>query len=382
MTLSLEGLRAFVDNANVAASLRCVRRSELPKQYAQTDDAYRVLFGGELIDDLSHHPRIAKMSPWGWTSAAGAYQAMARVDGKGTTDTWGDFCRDMGTTADEMPFDKDHQDCFGVWCLRRRHALQDAIQGRFDAVVEKCSWEWASWPPGRYGQPTVTLDALREVYEEYGGTYALSDLIQPAAPIEDRPQPPAQPEESRMPLPILALISAFGPMIAEMIPAVAKAFDRKSESPARIEAATKILDTIVTATGTANVQAAVEQMKNDPAALTAARNAVVTEPQIMGLLEIGGGIEAAKAANLEMQIAPQGFWRNPAFWITVMLMLFPTALLYDVFWGHPATYEAELRTQIVTSILGIILVVCGYWLGTSAGSVRKTDIIATQGSPK
>lgn len=208
------------------------------------------------------------------------------------------------------------------------------------------------------------------------------EVIQPATPIEDRPQPAKPPEESRMPLPILALISAFGPMIAEMIPAVAKAFDRKSDTPQKIEAATKILDTIVTATGTANVQAAVEQMKNDPAALTAARNAVVTEPQIMGLLEIGGGIEAAKAANLEMQIAPQGFWRNPAFWITVMLMLFPTALLYDVFWGHPATYEAELRTQIVTSILGIILVVCGYWLGTSAGSVRKTDIIATQGSPK
>ena len=185
-----------------------------------------------------------------------------------------------------------------------------------------------------------------------------------------------------MPLPILALISAFGPILADLIPTVAKAFDKKSETPAKIEAATKIINTVVSATNSTNIQEAVEKMQAQPEVREAAAKAVVTEPQIMGLLEIGGGIEAAKAANLEMQIAPQGFWRNPAFWITVMLMLFPTALLYDVFWGHPATYEAELRTQIVTSILGIILVVCGYWLGTSAGSVRKTDIIATQGSPK
>lgn len=374
MTLTTESLRGWLSNANVQAWLYALEEGEIPRPYRHTPDAYRVLFGGELVDDLSRHPN-RKVSAGGYTStAAGRFQALYG--------TWGDFCRHLGETPDTLPFTPEFQDMFGVWCTQRRGALGDVAAGRIETAVAKCGKEWASLPGSPYGQPTITLDQFLGAYTAAGGTIDMGELLTPT-PAPETPAGPAKPpEESRMPLPILALISAFGPMIAEMIPAVAKAFDRKSDTPQKIEAATKILDTIVTATGTANVQAAVEQMKNDPAALTAARNAVVTEPQIMGLLEIGGGIEAAKAANLEMQIAPQGFWRNPAFWITVMLMLFPTALLYDVFWGHPATYEAELRTQIVTSILGIILVVCGYWLGTSAGSVRKTDIIATQGSPK
>jgi len=167
-----------------------------------------------------------------------------------------------------------------------------------------------------------------------------------------------------------------------MIPAVAKAFDRKSETPARIEAATKILDTIVTATGTANVQQAVEKMQSDPAALLVAKNAVVTEPSIQVLLEIGGGIEAAREANLEMQQAPRSFLYNPAWWISSLLLLFPIMLVVDVFWVHPTEYNAELRTQIVTSILGVILVISGYWLGTSSQSARKTEIIANQGAAK
>jgi hypothetical protein len=287
--------------------------------------------------------------------------------------------------VDAMPFDPPTQDAFFVWCVRRRNALQAVLDGDLERAVTLCSYEWASFPPGRYGQPTTTIDKLRAVFLQYGGRLSNADLIQPAAPIEDHSPvdlPPVQPPETSMPLPILALISMFGPMIAQMIPAVAKAFDRGSDTGAKIEAATKILDTIVTATGSANVQQAVEKMQTDPAVLTVARNAVVTEPAIQALLEIGGGIEAARAANLEMQQAPRSFLYNPAFWITILLLLFPIMLMVDVFWVHASEYNAELRTQIVTSILGVILVISGYWLGTSAGSVRKTDIIAQQGAGK
>ena len=383
MTLTLEGLKAQFQHPNVSAFARCVRSAESNNR--DDGSAYRTLYGGALAEDVSTHPRIAKVSPWGYTSAAGAYQAMCAVPGKVKTDTWGDFCRDMGMPVDSMPFDPPTQDAFLVWCVRRRNALQAVIDGDLERAVDLCSYEWASFPPGRYGQPTTTIDKLRAVFLQYGGRLSNADLIQPAAPIEERDLsnlPPAKPPEKSMPLPILALISAFGPLIAEMIPAVAKAFDRKSETPARIEAATKILDTIVTATGTTNVQQAVEKMQSDPATLLVAKNAVVTEPSIQVLLEIGGGIEAAREANLEMQQAPRSFLYNPAWWISTLLLLFPIMLVVDVFWVHPEEYNAELRTQIVTSILGVILVISGYWLGTSSGSARKTDIIAGQNTGK
>ena len=198
------------------------------------------------------------------------------------------------------------------------------------------------------------------------------DLIQPAAPIEER-----TPEVS-MPLPILAIISAFGPLLAEMIPQIAKAFDKKSETPAKIEAATKIIDTVVKATGTTNIQAAVELMQQSPEALRTARDAVVTEPTIIGLLEIGGGIEVAREANLAVQNAPQGFWRNPAFWFVMTAVVPP---LYGVvgvlLWRMPAPSE-QLVTQVVTGILGLAAVAAAYYLGSTQSSMQKTNIIAAQ----
>ena len=203
------------------------------------------------------------------------------------------------------------------------------------------------------------------------------DELQPAAPIEERtPEVAPLPKEQAMPLPILALISAFGPLLAEMIPQIAKAFDKKSETPAKIEAATKIIDTVVKATGTTNIQAAVELMQQSPEALKTARDAVVTEPTIVGLLEIGGGIEVAREANLAVQNAPQGFWRNPAFWFVMTAVVPP---LYGVvgvlLWRMPAPSE-QLVTQVVTGILGLAAVAAAYYLGSTQGSMQKTNIIA------
>ena len=200
---------------------------------------------------------------------------------------------------------------------------------------------------------------------------------QPAAPIEERtPELAPPPKEQAMPLPILALISAFGPLLAEMIPQIAKAFDKKSETPAKIEAATKIIDTVVKATGTTNIQAAVELMQQSPEALKTARDAVVTEPTIIGLLEIGGGIEVAREANLAVQNAPQGFWRNPAIWFVLIAIVPP---LYGVvgvlLWRMPAPSE-QLVTQVVTGILGLAAVAAAYYLGSTQGSMQKTNIIA------
>jgi muramidase (phage lysozyme) len=368
MTLSTEGLKVAAAYPNVVAFLRVIRERES----GQGPDSYLVINGGSRFSDFSCHPYGEKKTTEGGR-AAGAFQFLPT--------TWAGLCRQY-----EFPdFGPESQDLGAIALIQERGALQDVIAGRLDAAVAKLRPVWTSLPGASESSSSWTMDRARAVFIKYGGRLDNADLLQPAAPIVDHSPvdlPPVQPPESKMPLPILALISAFGPLIADMIPAVARAFDRKSDTPAKIEAATKIIDTIVTATGTANVQQAVEKMQSDPAVLTTARNAVVTEPSIQNLLEIGGGIEAAREANLAVQNAPVGFWRNPAWWVTVLLLLFPIMLMVDVFWVHADQYNAELRTQIVTSILGVILVISGYWLGTSAGSVRKTDIIATQNASK
>lgn len=367
MSYTIDDLRRFLPHPNVQAFYQVVRF----KESSLDDSAYRMVNGGPPITDFSRHPYEGLKTTEGG-HAAGAPQFIPT--------TWGGLVRKYGFTD----FSPPNQDLGYVGCLIERNALGLVMSGDFDKAVEACRKEWSSLPGAAESRASWTMDKARDLYMRAGGSlksvagtpYEPVPTQEPA-PIEERDLSGIPPrEETRMP--IAALIAAFGPMIVDLIPTVAKLFDRTMQTPAKVEAVTKVFDTIVKATGATNVQGAVEAMQSNPAALTAAKNAVVTEPSIQGLLEIGGGIEKAAERNLAVQNSEKSFLRNPAFWITLLLLVFPTMLLVDVFYVHSAAYNAELRTQIITSVLGVILVVCGYWLGTSAGSVRKTDIMAEQ----
>ena len=45
-------------------------------------------------------------------------------------------------------------------------------------AIENCSWEWASLPPGRYGQPIETMEQALKNYEKFlrEETDGVSDL--------------------------------------------------------------------------------------------------------------------------------------------------------------------------------------------------------------
>lgn len=222
---------------------------------------------------------------------------------------------------------------------------------------------------------------------------ALRDTQAPA-PVEERviaPEPGPQPAPQAAPTPAppstrktmdpLTLIATFGPMIANLIPQVAKLFSSGSEVATRnVAAASAVFDTVVKAADAANIQQAVEKMQSDPALAAKVQQAVVTDPAVMGLLEIGGGIQKAREMNLSMQNADKPFWFNPAFWFTMVLLAMPFMLLVDMFYVHPTAYEGNLRTQIVTGVLGIIMMAGAYWLGSSIGSAKKDDRAAQASS--
>jgi uncharacterized membrane protein len=63
-------------------------------------------------------------------------------------------------------------------------------------------------------------------------------------------------------------------------------------------------------------------------------------------------------------------------WVSAALLIFPLLLAVDVFFVHPSAYDGNLRTQIVTGLLAVILMVGGYWLGTSASSAKKDEALA------
>jgi hypothetical protein len=88
----------------------------------------------------------------------------------------------------------------------------------------------------------------------------------------------------------------------------------------------------------------------------------------------GGGIAGARQASAAyLQPGAAGFWLNPSFWISMILIAMPMMLLVDVLFVHPESYVGELRTQIVTGVLMVIGMVGGYWIGTSISSARKDE---------
>lgn len=164
--------------ANLRAFLRMIRHAE----GTGDADGYRALFGHRpgrpvLFDSFADHPRKAvqfRHPTRGllWTSAAGAYQAMAvspLPDGGSTRlDTWDRIQRKLGLPD----FSPASQDQFATELIDEKGALQDVYEGRFAVAVDKVRGVWASLPGAGYGQPERQLAELQAVYVAQGGALA------------------------------------------------------------------------------------------------------------------------------------------------------------------------------------------------------------------
>lgn len=163
---------------NVLAFLAMIRSAEGTADV----NGYRALFGHtarrpRLFESFADHPRIAtqftdKAGRRLYTSAAGAYQFMARssVPGGGSTrvDTWGEVQRKMSLPD----FSPASQDAGAIELIRQAGALADVRAGRFDVAVRKCAGRWASLPGAGYDQPERTIAAVTAAYRAAGGTFA------------------------------------------------------------------------------------------------------------------------------------------------------------------------------------------------------------------
>lgn len=363
-------LAALLDDGNLLAFLHVLRVGE-----GTADEAgYRRHFGGRLFDSFAAHPRVVITAGLGanqYTStAAGAYQFLAR--------TWDGLVKRYGF-ADFAP---RTQDIAAVALIDGRRALDDVLAGRFAQAVHKCNREWASLPGSPYGQPVKTQAQAEATYRAHGGLMRPQGAPIPpqenaaALDLAPAPHPSPLPKEPTMPLP--AILGVLLPSIIESIPKLGKLFGSGSQVAERnVQAAAMAVNIVQEAVGARNAQEAAEVIKADPAMALVAQAAV--EAQWYELTESGGGgIAGARKANAELAASGAAGLLTPAFIISLVLILMPMMLLVDVFFVHPDHYASEMRTQVITGVLMVIGVVGGYWLGSSFGSARKTEIQAGQ----
>ena len=357
MSLSLESLRAALDSPNVAAMLRVIRERES----GQGADAYTIINGGSHFSDFSRHP-FDNIPTTKGGKASGAYQFL------GTT--WARLCELYGF-ADFAPAT---QDLGAVALLAGRGALQDVVEGRFEEACIKCRPEWTSLPGAAEASASWTIDKARACYINYGGQIHNDELI-------ERPEPAPVPVEIQ-PEKSMPIFAALLPSILGFIPELIKIFgsDAKSEVAKRnVAAAGVVTDAIVKATGSVNLQAAVEAMTADPAVAKAARAAVVEEPTISVLLEISGaGIDKARAANAAFVAGAQHWWQlvlNPVLLVTVLTL----PLIYIIVWylvQYMSKVSSDVIAQTIGTIVGLVLGgIMGFWTGQTytQSNKRTTD---------
>ena len=120
-------------------------------------DGYNILFAFKTIDDCNHHPNRTVCSGSYCSTAAGRYQFL--------TNTWNGL---------KLPNFRPENQTTGAMTLiswRKANVPGDRpmTATEFTDVMNKISWEWASLPPGRYGQPSKSMSALRGEYCKLAG---------------------------------------------------------------------------------------------------------------------------------------------------------------------------------------------------------------------
>jgi muramidase (phage lysozyme) len=365
------GYLSLLDDPNVKSFFAVVRSGE------GTSDSggYSRHFGGDQFDSFADHPRKVITKKLGGKSisstAAGAYQHLAR--------TW-DECASALGLADFSP---KNQDLAALFLIDRRKALEDVLAGRIERAIAKCNREWASLPGSPYGQPVKTMEQALATYRAHGGSLSMSekhaqisDELSYAEPVTAHIQPIASAlsQEQPMPAPLIPILAAVLPSLIRSIPDFGKLFSSGSEvSERNVKAVEMAVGIVQEAVGARNAQEAAEIVASDPAQAEAAAEAL--QARWYELQPPPVSVEAARKADVAFVAAGSNPLSSPAFLISLVLLVMPMMLLGDVFFFHPGAYDGPLRTQIVTGVLMVIAIVGGYWLGSSFGSAKKTDLM-------
>lgn len=123
---------------------------------------YNIQFSGRTFNDLSKHP-MQVISAGGYnSSAAGRYQIMDFTEK--------DLLRQYPKFSNFEPNQQDER-CIAL--IKRRGALQDVDDLNLLLFLRKCSREWASLPYSPYGQPTKSIDQVKDAFAKLKNAYQL-----------------------------------------------------------------------------------------------------------------------------------------------------------------------------------------------------------------
>jgi muramidase (phage lysozyme) len=374
-----ERCEAALMHREALAFLRVIRAGES----SQDESAFTILWGGgHFTAPPWQHPRQEIFRNGITSSAAGAFQFL--------TKTWDGIARKL----DLPDFTPHSQELGALGLIDERNALDDVLAGNLDAAISKCAPVWASLPGSPYGQPTLTLEHCREVYAAWlarddlmpaaqvdaGAAIPAPDIATQTEPAQSAPAPdltPSQPSRPTMdPFTIFGLITQFLPGV---IAAIGHNSPQALKNAGTVQS---ITDTIVKSVpGATGPGDAIDKLagasKEQKAQITAA---VLTDPAIASLVEVGGGVAAARRDNIALVAAADHWWKlllNPVLLVTVLIL----PLVYLIVWGlmpFLSKVSADVIAQTIGTVIGLALgSICGFWMGQTFQQTRNNQQRAT-----
>jgi muramidase (phage lysozyme) len=125
-------------------------------------DGYNVMFSFKLMSSCGSHPDQCIAFGSTCSTAAGRYQFL--------TSTW----KGARNALNLSSFEPENQELAGQYLVKTvRHVTVPSSRpmtaAEFSNAMSKLSYEWASLPPGRYGQPSKTQSQMRSMYCSLAG---------------------------------------------------------------------------------------------------------------------------------------------------------------------------------------------------------------------
>ena len=335
---------SLLSNGNVKAFLALIKYTE--------GAGYQTLFGGDKFTSFDDHPRRSITKNLGGkpitSTAAGAYQFLSR--------TWDECVKALGLTD----FSPPNQDRAAVYLIERRRALPAVLEADWTTAIERCNREWASLPGSPYGQPTKSLAYCLKF---------LNDLKGGGAPATDTFQDSTTKDTNMAPF-----IAAAIPSLISAAPALIRLFGKGEQSEKNAKAAEMAVEIAKSITDQPTAEGAVAALQADPVLSTSYAKAIESKWYELTGESGGGGIEGARKHDIQSQSSSKP-WLSPALWVSILILPLVYIVVVAVMFGDGWTND--IRAMVVSSIISLILgSITGFFLGTSYGSQRKTDLLS------
>lgn len=193
------------------------------------------------------------------------------------------------------------------------------------------------------------------------------------------PDQPFVKDEPMAPIASTILMNAI-PALFNKLPEIASIFKNPNVSERNIEAVSRVGQIIIESTGSTNIQQAVERIEESPEAAQAANEALrMNRAELTDMMERinkmhQGNIAAARAHNVEEGFMIDTPWFKAKF--IHLLSLFFIGFSGAFAWANWVDLTPELKGAIIT-----LMIIAGwngvrdYWMGSSSGSDKKTDLM-------